>query len=269
MSLTALLKQMVRAIAPRSLLKKYYERKFFACCRWEGLHFGLFASFEEAKSYLANRGLDGQYAIDHEQWAAERSVRFYAHDYPVLYWLSTMIAPGGRLVDIGGSVGVTYYLFRQRLSLPADFLWTVHDLPGVVAAGRELAAKQNAAQLRFTEDWREVGRASVLLSAGALQFIEMTLAEMLKQTAHRPEHLIINRLPLTAGNSSFVTLQNTGMAIAPVRVERLSDFVEGLSSLGYGLVDQWKCLENSLGIPLHPESTLPHFHGFCFRQNRT
>ena len=260
------IKQAIRSAIPRALLQERYARQFYACREWENLHLGRFNSFAEARASLGSRGLDGHYAIDPKKWAVKRATTFAPHDYPVLFWLGKIVKAGGKLVDVGGSIGVTYYLYRERLAIPSDLSWVVIELPEVVAIGRELVTDNDAPQLSFTDNFSAIDGAAIFFSAGALQFFDGDLTSALSGLVNRPEHLLINRLPLIAGAPTFVTLQNTGQSIAPVRVEKFSEFVESVEALGYKKIDVWKCLENSLALPFHPELNVPYFYGFYFKK---
>ena len=67
-----------------------------------------------------------------------RSIR--VSDYPMVHWLSQLLAEGRhRIFDLGGHIGVTYYGFRRYLSYPNTLEWRVHDVPSVIDAGRDWA----------------------------------------------------------------------------------------------------------------------------------
>lgn len=261
----AALRRIVRSLLPNAVLNRRYRRYFFETSPASGfMQYGKFDSLDEAQALLRSEGQDGHYAMDQAQWSVERTSRYFAHDYPVLYWLSRLIAPGGRLVDLGGATGVTYRLFKSRLQLPADFQWQVNELPEVIEYAHRVIAGESVPHLSFTDDWRAIDGAAIVLSAGAVQFFPQPLSKMLADVHERPTDILINRVPVTENGSSFFTLQNTGRSIAPMRVESRSAFIADLASLDYELVDEWKCLENSLEIPFHHECDLAYFRGYCF-----
>lgn len=261
----AVLRRIIRGLLPDAIRRMRYQRYFFETRPTTGfMQFGKFASAEEAQALLRSRGQDGRYAMDQEQWSVERSARYFTHDYPVLYWLSRLIEPGGRLVDLGGATGVTYRLFKSRLQLPADFEWQVNELPEVIEYARRLVSRESVPHLSFTDDWRAIDGAAIVLSAGAAQFFPRPLSAMLAEVRERPADIIVNRIPLTENGTGFFTLQNTGRSIAPMRVESRSAFIADLAGLHYELIDEWKCLENSLEVPFHHECDLTYFRGYCF-----
>lgn len=264
-ALLALPSRLSKAFLPKAVRRRLSEERFFRSHGWRGLHYGIFADFASAASFAESRCGSVRYEIDHQQWL-EQHTRLAAHDYPALYWLSQCMEPGIRIFDWGGSVGVTYILFRKVHEFPDSVQWQVCELAQAVSAGVEIAAGSGLPQLTFTSDVEMVDGAQVLFTAGAIQFIEQPLAALLGSARQAPRHLIINRLPLTLHGQGFVTLQNTGVSIAPCRVANDAEFIRQLADLGYGLVDRWKCLENSMYIAMHSELGLNHFHGFYFRR---
>lgn len=85
--------------------------------------------------------------------------------------------------------------------------------------------------------------------------------------AEKPQHLLINRLPLYDGEQ-FVTLQNGGQVFYPQYVFNQSDFINSLIDLGYELVDRWEDHELTCIIPFHPDQSVHFYHGLYFRRQR-
>ncbi len=169
--------------------------------------------------------------------------------------------------DLGGHIGVAYYAFRKYLHFNPNLHWTVCDVPQVVQSGREFAAGLQAAQLSFTTNFREASGTDILLTAGAVQYIETPLAEILASLARKPTHLLINRVPLSSGQD-FVTLQRIGPQIHPYHVFRRDAFLDSLRGLGYRLVDSWEISETFCGscvIPFHPDKTVEPYSGLYLR----
>ena len=117
---------------------------------------------------------------------------------------------------------------------------------------RELAREKDERQLTFTDQRDEANGADLYFTCGALQYIEEPFAEILKALRARPRHLLINRVPLS-GDPTFITLQNNGKWIVPYKVANETEFIEGITSLGYELVDHWKT-PRSLHLP-HEQGT--------------
>jgi len=260
-------KAFIRPLVPKPARRWVAERRFFTP---EGLSrpfFGKFNSFQEARDFEESHqipDLPSRYVMDHGKWAQWQS-QLRLHDYPVLFWLATLMGEGNILFDLGGSVGVCYYLYRQWLTMPKDLRWIVSEMPEPVELGRKLAAERDATQLSFTTDHQGLDGSNILLAAGVLQYIEQPLPELLGGLKTPPKHILINRLALTEQQPGFITLEHHGQSITPVRVENHDAFIAAMDQAGYRLVDEWKCLQNSMSIPTHPECTLEHFHGMYFK----
>jgi putative methyltransferase (TIGR04325 family) len=185
-------------------------------------------------------------------------------DYPVLFWLGKALPEVRRVFDFGGHVGLAYYAFERLLPFPPELEWLVCDVPAVARQGEALAAARGAARLRFTTRRSDVDGADVLLTSGALQYVEEgALHAMLRAAARRPRHVIVQRTPLHESRS-FVTVQATGPAFCPYTVAARPAFVAGLEELGYALVDAWS-QERRLDVPFHPECSVDGYSGLYFR----
>jgi putative methyltransferase (TIGR04325 family) len=269
-SIRTFAKSVAKSLAPQFLLDQWYEHRFFSCRRWENLHFGVFDSYQEAISLADRKGANTRYALycDHEQWLRDRQ-DLRPHDYPMLFWLGQVLETDMRVVDIGGSLGVSYYAFKRVIDFPPGHRWQVCELEEVVLIGRRLALERAESALSFTTELGALEDASVLFTAGALQFLEPTLVQLLTALEKPPKEVLINRVPVTAQRSTFVTLQNTGESITPCRIVNVDQWTSDLARLGYRLVDRWKCLENSMAIPSHRVLSLDHFDGFYFSRTPT
>jgi putative methyltransferase (TIGR04325 family) len=231
-------------------------------------YFGVFSSFAAARASLpASSEFD--HATLARGYLKEHCRSVFEYDYPMMWWLDRAFRGGASVVlDIGGSVGVHYYGYRSYLDMPRNLEWRVAEVPAMVQIGRELAAKSDGGALRFTEDLgRSLAGANVWISAGALQYFEEGRpSELLKrcEAALRPRHLLLNKLPLYAGED-FVTTQNIGDGcFSPVHVYNRDRFIRDIEDLGYTLRDRWEVHERSLYVPGHPERTIAAFSGLCF-----
>ncbi|MET3930388.1 putative methyltransferase (TIGR04325 family) [Lysobacter sp. OAE881] len=194
-----------------------------------------------------------------------RSIR--VSDYPMVHWLSRLLAQGRhRIFDLGGHIGVTYYGFRRYVDYPATMEWRVHDVPAVMDAGRSWA-RENDPQglLHFADDPDAASDHDVLITCGALQYLDYTLPELLGRLPSPPTHVLVNLTPVHP-RRGYVTLQNIGKAVLPYRVMAKPEFVAQMEELGYCLEDQWQSKERHLRVPFEPDCTLDHYAGFYFRR---
>lgn len=260
------IKALTKALVPDAVLQPFLKRRFFANRSWTNRHWGVFDSFEAANRFAAQQGNPAKFTLDHRKWLDDHQ-SLVAHDYPMLFWLMQILGDRpARVADLGGSLGATYYAYQRVVTFPAGLQWQVCELPDVVELGRQIAEERGAAALSFSSDTKVLDGADVLFSAGAIQYIDTPFTETLAGLRAPPRHVLLNKLPLTARRSSFITLQHSGLSALPYRIANHAEFVKAMERLGYRQRDRWKCMENFTNIPLHPELTIPHFHGFYFER---
>lgn len=242
---------------------------FYLSPRGYGAHWGRFESFAEARAWLP-ASPEFQLETLADEYLEIRTQRVYTFDYPVMYWLRrAMEAGAARIFDIGGSVGVHYFAYRKYLpDYPPALEWHVSDLPLVTRRGRELAARENEPSLTFTDAMdASLIDHDVWLAAGVLEFIEDSpLDQLLAQARRRPQHVLLNKLPLHEGDD-FVSTQNIGHGcFVPHRVYNRARYVAGIEALGYRLVDSWDVPERSFIIPGQPAASFDAYTGLYFRR---
>ncbi|MFL6625705.1 MAG: methyltransferase, TIGR04325 family [Vitreoscilla sp.] len=196
----------------------------------------------------------------------DRLDRVYPGDYPMLMWLGKAFAAGAtRVFDLGGHVGVAYYAYRRYLDYPAALSWQVHDVPAVMAAGRALAAERDTwKQLSFVEDAGAAADADVLFTSGCIQYLDETLGERIAKLPRRPRWVLVNLLPLHA-TEAYWTLQSTGRALCPYRIQRKPDFLAEFERLGYEMPDLWENAEKRCTIAFDEAHSLDRYYGMVFR----
>ncbi len=245
----------------RPLYRRYFSRPY----RHGNAYHGVYASHAEALA-AAPRSLSNTYDID----AATTMYRgefeqVRACDYPVVYWLSRLLAEGVRDVfDLGGHLGQAYYGFRRYVDYPPGLRWRVHDVPRVMEAGRRWAAgHDDLGALRFADDAAEADGCDLLVSTGALQYLDYSLPELLGPMARPPGRVIVNLVPMHPERAYF-TLQNLGIAICPYRVMCLPAFVDEMAALGYELRDRWELPERHIRVPFERWASIDAYHGMYF-----
>jgi putative methyltransferase (TIGR04325 family) len=250
----------------RQLLEADYDRRFEGDML--GAFRGVYDSFEAA---LASAPATKPTGFDLPEIAEfdllrTRSERVFSYDYPVLFWLRPLLAPGRVVFDFGGHIGVHFYGYQRYLDFPADLRWLVCELPSLLKPGEKLAREKGATGLGFTADRRDADGADVLLAAGVLQYVDRPgLADSLARLARPPRHLLLNKLPLTEG-AGFVTLQNGGPHFVALHVFNRTDFIASITGLGYELVDSWEDRVHRCDIPFHPDRSVPWYSGLYFHR---
>lgn len=223
---------------------------------------GVYASFEEARAHAPK---DVPLGFDHSAIAlGYKNQRFLASDYPAAFWLREAMREGATVFDFGGSVGTSFYAWEDYFEYPHSVEWLICELPSVVQAGQQLAQERREKRLRFTLRFEDADGADCLLASGCLHYIESSIAELLRDLARPPKHLVLNRLPL---HSRFecVTLQNIGWSVSPYRIFQRDRFIGELEALGYVVVDAWAVNDHSCWIPFYPEHSVASYSGLYLR----
>jgi putative methyltransferase (TIGR04325 family) len=253
----------LHALPGRAATRRDTEQRFRENAR-ENLFLGVFDTFEAA---AASAPPTRPLGYDNPESAALylKRLRVDDYDYPALFWLSQALAEGLRGVgDIGGSVGIKYFAFGRILRLPPEMAWRVIEVPAVVRRGREFASERGVAgALQFDDDLAAIDGLDVLLASGSLQYLPLTLPEILAGLGKRPRRIIVNTTPMHATRNYF-TLNSVGTAFCPYRVQHAETFVHSVSRFGYRLRDEWRNVGKRMEIPFHPEESLDDYSGFCF-----
>jgi putative methyltransferase (TIGR04325 family) len=195
-----------------------------------------------------------------------RLERVYPADYPLLLWLTKAFAAGAtRLFDLGGHVGIGYYAYRRYLDYPAEMAWQVHDVPAVMTAGRVLAQERDTwKQLSFADDFDAAADADILFTSGCIQYLEQTLARRIAGLRRRPQWVLVNLLPLHP-SEAYWTVQSTGEALCPYRIQKTDEFLAEFERLGYTKLDMWENAEKRCRIAFEPRYSLDRYYGAVFR----
>lgn len=237
-----------------------YERHFAETKTNARMFAGVYDSFSIAHRAALARGRTGH---DHDELAERHAAGMWPSDYPVVFWLSKLLAGGPRIFDLGGATGSLFYKYQHYLSYPAQMVWNVCDVESVAMRGREVAERNGAIGLHFTSKSEEAEGADILLASGSLQFIEIPIWDLLARLTHKPRHLLINRVPLWNGEN-FVTLHNFGGAFCAYQIWNQDQFEKGLSQVKYTVRDLWEAAEFSCSVPFHTRHRVKTYKGmYC------
>jgi putative methyltransferase (TIGR04325 family) len=187
-------------------------------------------------------------------------------DYPVLHHLGRLQLNGLRVFDLGGTMGNLFYLYGRYLDFPPSLCWTVHDLPGHMRRGRELARERNEMRLQFSDDVRGAANHEVLLISGALHYFDFSLSDYLADMPERPRHVLVNRSPLVNAPDA-ATIQYTHGIMVACKLLNRSDLIAGMDKLGYECADSWSAPEFSIKLPYDPGYWVKEYSGLYFRAN--
>ena len=240
------------------------QRRRFARNRDQNLFYGVFDSADAAaRSAPSTRplGYDNEASTTLYDF---HLVRVFAYDYPVLYWLRRSFDDGlSQVIDIGGHIGIKYYAFRRYLDYPPGFHWQVCDVPSVAARGREVAASRDPQRrLSFVSTPSDARPGDLLLLSGSLQYLPLSIGELLGALSAAPRRIIVNITPIHP-ERTFFTLNSIGTAFCPYRVVSEADALAQFAAHGYKPVDRWECPGKPMNIPGHPAHSLEQYTGFC------
>jgi len=240
-----------------------YQRHFEKVYQYERIFSGVYPDYATALSHIPK---DRPVGYDNPETATflGRTSSMLPSEYPVLFWLAQILRDNRTVFDFGGYLGLNYNWYQRYRIYPPNMFWTIYDVPAVVLEGQRILETEPDPRLRFTADFSLAASAAVLLASGSLQFCDESLAQMLARLANKPKHLLINKTPLTEGNT-FFTLNNMGPAISVYKIANRTEFIASLEALGYELVDSWKNPDLTCYIPLHPDKAVSAFDGLYLR----
>jgi putative methyltransferase (TIGR04325 family) len=259
-----LAKTLAREVARNTpfLQDRYFEWEFR---RREQSFRGIYPSFSAAVLASPTGKLVG---YDHKEVVTideEATTHLNPADYPVLFWMASLLPETKTVFDLGGNIGVAYYVYRRYLNFPEDLRWLVCEVPQTVAAAREYAQSRGEDRLRFTTEREAAESSDIYFTSGALQYIEDPFADIIGRLQNKPRHILINRVPLCAG-PPFITLQNNGTWVVPYQIANEAEFIASIVALGYDLVDHWR-IHRSLQVLTSPEHFVENYQGMYFRKS--
>jgi putative methyltransferase (TIGR04325 family) len=181
---------------------------------------GNFASWNDARR--ASQGYDAPAILERVKQATFKVQRGEAayerdsvvfdrveHSYPLLVGLlRTALRNGGRLnvLDVGGSLGSTFYQCRQALEPAAKIQWSVVEQPSFVSCGREHFETE---QLRFFDDLDTCLRSQphdVAILSSVLPYVEEPHA-LLETISQNVPAVIIDRTPVWSERPDRITVE--------------------------------------------------------------
>jgi putative methyltransferase (TIGR04325 family) len=251
----------------RQLRKAAYDRRFESA-REAHLFRGVFASFEQAVAAAPSTAAAGyDNPVSAELYVGEQRPTVF--DYPAFFWLAQSISDGAAsIADLGGNVGFKCLALRSLMALPPGLRWLVIDVPEVIRRGQQLQ-QQNpghaGVRLEFSSNVTDSDGIDVLYASGALQYLPVSLEQIIGGLRRPPRRIVVNTTPLHASRS-FFTLNSIGSAYCPYRVQSRSDFEQGAARMGYGVRDSWLNPGKSMHIPFVEGHDVPDYSGYCLER---
>ena len=227
--------------------------------------YNVYPSLEKAKADAARYIPYGHEHTDAVKIHLDLSHSARPSDYPVLYHLERIASEIHHVFDLGGNVGNLFYCYQQYLNFTADLRWTVFDLPEIVDEGRRMAQTKHETRLEFVRELAIEPSVDLLIASGSAHYFEQSIPELLMAGYIFPEHVIINRTPLTKGHSA-VTIQDAGTYLVPCKIFNRDELLKSFDEAGYSVMDDWTVPELSVSIPCHPELSVPSYSGLYLRR---
>ena len=197
----------------------------------------------------------------------EAMARVAPWDYPVLFWLDRLGERKSRILDAGGHMGTKAMAFAPLLPALAgpEGHWTVWDTPTVIGAALGAqAAGRVPRHVRFTDDLGNVEAMDILLCSGLLQYLDISLTDLVTRLPERPAHIVLSKVATREGEE-VVTLERIGPVRVPYRIRNRDAFEAELEELGYEMLDNWGAPELSHVIPTHPALGASVSRGYALR----
>ncbi len=249
----------------RWLIRPFYGSLFSYPYHDGNAYHGIYASFSEALAAAPASRPSNYNIADAANLYRSRMAQITPSDYPIVFWLSRLIEQDMRNIgDLGGHIGVNYYGFQRCLDYPQNLCWKVHDVPSVMSAGQKWALENDPSKrLSFIEDKDQLDGIDILISNGALQYLDYTLPELIDQLKQPPAHILISLTPMHQSRE-YITLQNLGIAVCPYRVMHKDGLINEMAKRGYQLRDQWSSYERQLRVPYHQQFDIDCYQGMYF-----
>ncbi|MDO5757785.1 MAG: methyltransferase, TIGR04325 family [Rhodobacterales bacterium] len=172
-------------------------------------------------------------------------------DYPVLLWLDRLLPDWPTVLDAGGHLGTKYSAFSDVLDLGAAS-WTVYDLPGIVRAARRRQDEGKIpAGIIFEDRLEHTPPCDILLASGLLQYLDMSLSDLVARLQQRPQFILINKVALRSG-CELHTMERIGRARVLYRIRERQLWEAEIKALGYEILDTWEIAALGHVISTHP-----------------
>ena len=232
-----------------------YGKVFFIGNR--GRFYGFFHSYDEARKHIGLESPSSYEDTDLTEVNLHSFMQTHLFDYPVMLNLLKLGNQIKSVIDFGGHIGVKYYAYESHVTDIHKLHWKVVDVPFCVNRGRKEAAQRGVTNLSFSSDISEAGECDLLLISGALQYVTLSIGELLDSMTRLPRFIIMNKLPVHFGPDCY-TIENFGKTKIPYRLFNKNEFNSQLHLRGYINEDAWTIPSREISIPFH-EKMLDQF----------
>jgi putative methyltransferase (TIGR04325 family) len=224
---------------------------------------GPYASWQEALSsssgydsdVIVNKVKDALLKVKLGDAACERdSVTFETKQYsfPVLAGLlRARLDNSGRLnvLDFGGSLGSSYFLYRDFLRSDTAVHWYVVEQPKFVECAKRYFQNEELRFFTRLEDSMREAHPDIALFSSVLQYLEHPHQVLDAVVRHAPHYIVIDRTPFFNETTDLLMVQ-----VVPPEIYAASypswifgtSLVEELVADGYRVLADWDSNEGSI-----------------------
>ncbi len=246
------------------LRKSKYETKF-ATNEYLNLFKEIFPTYDEALKAAQRYETKGYDNKSSAQMYKDMCHKIFPEDYATLYWLNRLNPEINNLIDFGGHVGIKRYAFSDYLPNINNVDWKVYDLPQVILEAGALNKEidpDSLINISFQDELKKE-KIDLFLALGSFQYIPTEVADIISQFSEKPQYLLVS-VPLTK-KKTFVTLNHIGTTVCPYIIRNEDEFMEGITSQGYELVDRWISPNKVCEIPFYDEYSVRGYTGHVFK----
>jgi len=154
--------------------------------------------------------------------------------------LCRVIDKSASIVDYGGGLGGTYLCNRDIFEKHRVSSYCIVEQDGFCDVGTSLARRYNL-PVRFSRDTSNISNPTLFIFSSVLHYLDDWDVAIALATDKKPQHIIVDRQPLTSGKSSIYVQHNSGYYSSdvsyPLRIINVSDFLSRFH--GYSVIDSW------------------------------
>lgn len=102
-----------------------------------------------------------------------------------------------RILDIGGSLGSTYFQNRKYLADVIKLEYVIAEQDNFVTYGKKNLENKTLRFIYSSDDFEKYGRFDIALLSASLQYIEQYKEIMIKLIKTKPRYIILDRIPIS------------------------------------------------------------------------
>lgn len=213
-----MLKTSINLLLP-PLLRRLYRSNAMTIKR-QGGFYGRYHSWEAAQACA--KGYDATHILDQVAEAAQHAmydpqlierdgviIKTQDYSYPTLAYLSkwAMMKNQMTILDIGGSLGTSYFQFSKFFSNLNQIFWMIVEQQHFVQKGRILFSTPALSFYHSIEEALSERRTDTVLISAALQYFSSPYEWLKKINQAQAKYLIIDRLPVFGRDDDQITIQ--------------------------------------------------------------